>query len=71
MRTYFPLKGAVSGYMDNAPTIEAMKGDMSRIDTLREAVKTDGIAAPMTERNLENIRDVEGKIMDLEKKWRF
>lgn len=34
MRTYFPLKGAVSGYMDNTPTIEAMKGDMSRIDTL-------------------------------------
>ena len=34
MRTYFPLKGAVSGYMDNAPTIEVMKGDMSRIDTL-------------------------------------
>ena len=58
------LKGAVSGYMDNVKTIEAMKGDTSRIDTLREAVKTDGIAAPMTERNLENIRDAEGKIMD-------
>lgn len=39
MRTYFPFKGAVSGYMDNVKTIEAMKGDMSRIDTLREAVK--------------------------------
>ncbi len=64
MRTYFPLKGAVSGYMDNVKTIEAMKADMSRIDTLREAVKTDGIAAPMTESNLENIRDAEGKIMD-------
>ena len=64
MRTYFPFKGAVSGYMDNVKTIEAMKGDMSRIDTLREAVKTDGIAAPMTESNLENIRDAEGKIMD-------
>lgn len=25
MRTYFPLKGAVSGYMDNVKTIEAMK----------------------------------------------
>ena len=58
------LKGAVSGYMDNVKTIEVMKGDMSRIDTLREAVKTDGIAAPMTESNLENIRDAEGKIMD-------
>nr|WP_308611913.1 hemagglutinin repeat-containing protein [uncultured Dialister sp.] len=58
------LKGAVSGYMDNVKTIEAMKADMSRIDTLREAVKTDGIAAPMTESNLENIRDAEGKIMD-------
>lgn len=64
MRTYFPLKGAVSGYMDNVKTIEAMKADMSCIDTLREAVKTDGIAAPMTESNLENIRDAEGKIMD-------
>ena len=64
MRTYFPLKEAVSGYMDNVKTIEAMKADMSRIDTLREAVKTDGIAAPMTESNLENIRDAEGKIMD-------
>lgn len=64
MRTYFPLKGAVSGYMDNVKTIEAMKADMSRIDTLREAVKTDGIAAPMTESNLESIRDAEGKIMD-------
>ena len=64
MRTYFPLKGAVSGYVDNAPTIEAVKADMSRIDTLREAVKTDGIAAPMTESNLESIRDAEGKIMD-------
>ena len=58
------LKGAVSGYMDNVKTIDAMKADMSRIDTLREAVKTDGIAAPMTESNLENIRDAEGKIMD-------
>ena len=58
------LKGSVSGYMDNVKTIEAMKGDMSRIDTLREAVKTDGIAAPMTESNLENIRAAEGKIMD-------
>ena len=58
------LKGAVSGYMDNVKTIEAMKGDMSRIDTLREAVKTDEIAAPMTESNLENIRAAEGKIMD-------
>ena len=58
------LKGAVSGYMDNVKTIEVMKGDMSRIDTLREAVKTDGIDAPMTESNLENIRDAEGKIMD-------
>lgn len=28
------LKGAVSGYMDNVKTIEVMKGDMSRIDTL-------------------------------------
>ena len=65
------LKGAVSGYMDNVKTIEVMKGDMSRIDTLREAVKTDGITAPMTESNLENIRDAEGKIMDLKKKWRF
>ena len=58
------LKGAVSGYMDNVKTIDAMKADMSRIDTLREAVKTDGIAAPMTESNLENIRAAEGKIMD-------
>ena len=58
------LKGAVSGYMDNVTTIEAMKADMSSIDTLREAVKTDGIAAPMTESNLENIRAAEGKIMD-------
>ena len=58
------LKGAVSVYMDNVKTIDAMKADMSRIDTLREAVKTDGIAAPMTESNLENIRDAEGKIMD-------
>ena len=58
------LKGAVSGYMDNVKTIEAMKGDMSRIDNLRETAKADGIATPMTERNLENIRAAEGKIMD-------
>ena len=58
------LKGAVSGYMDNVKTIESMKADVTRTDALRETVKVDGIATPMTERNLENIRDAEGKIMD-------